>query len=302
MVLFMKHKHGVVFILLGQSNAVGHGIPMKEDRITKPMKNVFGLHREDNQSFDMQELTWSGYTSGGMNLAEEQDHTYSVANCLARMWQDQIDAGNAELPDLYIIQIAIGAQGITDQYMWHPERVPKLVPGKLGTVDISLYPFTMHILSLLKDSFQKRNMTYEIMGVHWRGGENDITVQSEALQEVLPGLYTAFFHDISKALEQEDVSISLHLMACPQRAMEMDTSGMYLKNQEYINDLFCSFAKEYAQVQVFDVRKAPFYEADTRTHGLFMEDAVHYTSKTNKWVASEILKEYLEDRSAGFHR
>ena len=73
-----------VFILLGQSNAVGHGIPMREeDKIIKPMKNVFGLCRDFNQSFDNTELQWSGYTSFGMNLAEEQDNTYSLANCSA---------------------------------------------------------------------------------------------------------------------------------------------------------------------------------------------------------------------------
>ena len=34
------------FILLGQSNAAGHGVPMKEeDKVHLPMKNVFGLPR-----------------------------------------------------------------------------------------------------------------------------------------------------------------------------------------------------------------------------------------------------------------
>lgn len=87
-----------VFILLGQSNAVGHGIPMApEDRIEQPLKNVFGLHRDENQSFDVEKLTWSGYTSDGMNLGETQDHTYSVANCLASQWQKKIDDGAADL-------------------------------------------------------------------------------------------------------------------------------------------------------------------------------------------------------------
>ena len=112
-----------VFILLGQSNATGHGIPMApEDRIETPLKNVFGLHRDHNQSFETQKLTWSGYTSEGMNLAETQDHTYSVANCLAGKWQKAIDGGKT-LPDLYIVQIAIGAQGVREGYMWHPDRV-----------------------------------------------------------------------------------------------------------------------------------------------------------------------------------
>ena len=48
-----KNTNAAVFILLGQSNAVGHGIPMEAaDQIDVPMKNVFGLHRRENQSFD----------------------------------------------------------------------------------------------------------------------------------------------------------------------------------------------------------------------------------------------------------
>ena len=107
----MENKNrAALFILLGQSNAVGHGIPMREqDIISEPMKNVFGLHRDFNQSFDNTKLQWSGYTSFGMNLAEEQDNTYSIANCLAKLWQDEIDNGNKrDLPDLYIVQIAVG--------------------------------------------------------------------------------------------------------------------------------------------------------------------------------------------------
>lgn len=37
-----------------------------------------------NQSFSNAELIWKGYTSFGMNLAEEQDNTYSLANQLAK--------------------------------------------------------------------------------------------------------------------------------------------------------------------------------------------------------------------------
>lgn len=123
-----------VFVLLGQSNAVGHALPMCEkDRIIKPMKNVFGLSRKYNQSFDNLQLLWSGYTSFDMNLAEEQDNTYSVANCLARLWQDEINTGNRNnLPDLYIVHIAIGAQGITDGYMWSPNYEKNLFRGSLA--------------------------------------------------------------------------------------------------------------------------------------------------------------------------
>ena len=64
-------EKAAVFILLGQSNAVGHGIPMEDkDKIGEPLSNVFGLTRMLNQSYDNDKLYWQGYTSDGMNLAE----------------------------------------------------------------------------------------------------------------------------------------------------------------------------------------------------------------------------------------
>ena len=71
----MHKRKAAVFILLGQSNATGHGIPMtEEDKLLSPLSHVFGLSREANQSLDLPALTWSGYTSGGMNLAEDKSH------------------------------------------------------------------------------------------------------------------------------------------------------------------------------------------------------------------------------------
>ena len=74
-------KNAAVMVLLGQSNASGHASPMRaEDKIEVPLKNVFGLSRKHNQSYDITELKWDGYLSGGMNLGEDLDHTYSLAN------------------------------------------------------------------------------------------------------------------------------------------------------------------------------------------------------------------------------
>ena len=178
----MQNK-AAVFILLGQSNAVGHGVPMEnKDKICNPLKNVFGLKREYNQAFEISDLFWNGYTSDGMNLAEEQDYTWSVANCLAQLWQKELDSGK-NLSDLYIIHIAIGAQGITDGYMRNPLYEKRLVPGKLGEVELFLYSFTAHILSLVNKSLIGIGKTPEIMGIHWRGGENDATASIELLNK-----------------------------------------------------------------------------------------------------------------------
>lgn len=290
----MSHKKAVVFILLGQSNAVGHDLPMREeDKISSPLKNVFGLSRENNQSFESTELVWSGYTSFGMNLAEQQDDTYSIANCLACVWQKSIDDGNPYgLPNLYIVQIAIGAQGVTEQYMWYPKREPKLIPGKLGTVDISLFPFTNHVFSLLDRSFSQMGKDYEIMGLHWRGGENDIIFSAEYLSEHLEPIYHTIFDEFNRLLKNPP--IILHKIVCEDCMNETDASGNYLKNMYYVNDVFDRLCQRYKNASVFDPRTAPQYVPDVRGNGLFMDDAVHYTPEVNTWIAKEILKTYVK--------
>lgn len=289
----VQNSKAAVFILLGQSNAVGHGIPMEDkDKILKPLKNVFGLKREDNQTFDKEELFWSGYTSGGMNLGEEQDHTYSVANCFAQAWQDEIDSGNkCNLPDLYIVQIAIGAQGVTDGYMWNPGYERKLIPGPLGTADISLYPFTLHILSLVGESLKKIGKTPEIIGIHWRGGENDSTASDDLLRKSLKKTYYTLFDGFYEALG-EKVPTILHKIVSFDRCLDLDPSGESLKRTHYINEVFDELVKESDNISLFDSCHAPHYIPEVRGNGLFIDDAVHYTPQTNRWVAQQILDDY----------
>lgn len=283
-------KKEAVFILLGQSNAVGHNLPMKdEDIIKNPLKNVYGLHREKNQSFDSTELIWSGYTSFGMNLAEEQDNTYSVANCLAKLWQNHIDSGNEyNLPNLYIVQIAIGAQGVTDGYMWNPAKEKLLIPGKLGVVDISLFSFSKHIFEMIDDSFSKLGKEFEIIGLHWRGGENDITATREYLENNLKNIYVELFDEFNRILKNPP--IVLHKIVSYDRANDLDATGEYSKNIDVINNVFEELENKYKNVSVFDVRKFPKYIPNERCNGLFIQDAVHFTQEVNYWVAESILK------------
>ncbi len=289
----MKNNKASVFILLGQSNAVGHGVPMKErDVISKPLKNVFGLKRKDNQSFNLERLVWSGYTSAGTNLAEEQDNTYSVANCLASLWQERIDNGEA-LPDLHIIQIAIGAEGVTDGYMWHPERAPKLVPGKLGKVDISLFPFSKHIFSLLDASFNELGKEYEIIGLHWRGGENDVTADTDILESTLFDIYSHIFGSFRDILGQ--VPIVLHKLVAKDRMYDKDPSGKQYENMLYIDSVFERLEAENKNITVFDPSKAPQYIDGVRGNGIFLADCVHFTPEVNMWVAECIIDNYLKN-------
>lgn len=283
----------VVFMLFGQSNAVGHILPMRqEDKILTPMKNVFGLSRTLNQSFDNDRLYWTGYTSFDMNLAETQDDTYSVANVLARMWQDRIDAGQ-QLPDLHIVHIAIGAEGVTDKYMWYPDREKKLRPGQLGTVDISMYPLSLHILSLLDDSFARLGKTWQIMSMHWIGGAEDVTEPVEKLNAQLDDIYMRMFQQMRETAGKR-LPVVLHKLAAPDREMDMDPSGNGLKRMYFINGEFDYLSRVCEDVTVFDITTAPHYIPNVRGNGLYLDvDVVHHTEQTNRWIAQWILEDYL---------
>ncbi len=280
-----------VFIMFGQSNAQGYNAPMKEeDKIKVPLKNVFSLSRNLNQNFENDKLHWERYVSSGMNLGQAIDDSYSVSACLAKKWQDEIDAG-VKLPDLYIINIAVGAQGITEEYMWWHKKEAKIFVREDGFVDIALYPFALHILSMVKESFASMGKEIAKVEFHWRGGENDATVKKEELETYIKGLYETIFEGFNNAYGEKLPTI-MHRIFDYDRAMDVDPSGESLRSVYYIDEVFKQLADENDNITLFDVRNYPGYIPDVRGNGMYMEDAVHYTGETNTWVAGEILKDY----------
>lgn len=287
-------KKIAVFMLIGQSNAVGHAMPMEEqDIISTPLKNVFGLNREPNQTFDSNELVFTGYTSFGMNLAETQDNTYSVANCLARAWQDDIDNG-VSLPDLYIVHIAIGSQGVYG--MWSPDREKVLVPGKLGECDISMYPLAVHVLKLFNKYMKENDLEPEFVGIHWRGGEQETRVPIPELEGRLKRDYIRIFEGLRSAIGYE-APIILHRMPFEKVMLKEDPTGEHLEAMNYINALFEELAIELPQTSVYDVRRVPFYDEYAWDCNIFRWDLIHYLGKTNDWVAKDILRDFKEKRA-----
>lgn len=285
-------KKVAVFMIFGQSNATGHAMPMKEeDYILFPLKNVWGLNREPNQSFDNTELIFTGYTSNGMNLAETQDNTYSVPNQLAKIWQGEIDKGE-NLPDLYIVQISIGSQGLYD--MWNMEMERKLKPGKLGEVEISLFPYTVHILKLLNKYFKDNDLEPDFVGMHWRGGEQETRRPLEPMMNgKLKNDYKTFFNALRDALGYK-APIVLHKMPFVEVFAKEDTTGAHLGVMTYINYVFEQLTFEMEGVKIFDPTKCPFYNPSIWDSGIYRWDLIHYTGELNMWVAEEILKEYKE--------
>ncbi|MEA4890576.1 MAG: hypothetical protein VB070_14055 [Clostridiaceae bacterium] len=283
-----------VMIVLGQSNAHGHGLAMKAaDRIDKPLKNVFGLNRMYNQHLGLSDVTWSGYTSSEMNLGETQDHTYCLSSELARLWQAEIDRGNPrQLPDLYIIQISIGAQGVVpakgeQNNMWYPYRPEKLIPGPLGTVDISLFSYSVSILKLAMNHLRKIKKNPAIIGLHWSGA-NDCVLPMDQLEE-LAILYPVLFQGFRKAIGQ-DYILYLEKLLLKNRLKDL---GLPEEGMHFENELYRKMVQSDSQVKMISAEASPFWEEDTLTNGIFVEDHVHYTADVQKWFAHYYLKQAL---------
>ncbi len=275
-----------ILIVLGQSNAHAHATHLPENEIIRePMRNVFGLSREYNQAFGLSDVKWTGFTTGGMNLGEIQDDTCCLANYFATMWQNAIDNG-AELPDLYVIQISIGAQGIAQfefrgWNMWYAMREPIIKPGKLWECDISLYPLTTEILSLATMNLIAAGKRPQVIGLHWNQWETEALSGSRALNEAKAN-YENLFWGLFTALgsDQSGKNIPLYLY----RPLSEDYEPSRL---ERINDIFEGFTKKYADCRIIDLRETPLYNDTPRTHGIFQKDGLHYLPEAHRKFAEK---------------
>ena len=278
----MKTKKAVVFIS-GQSNAHAHGQALPEqDRITTPLSNVFTLNRDPNQSFDIDHVVWSGFTTAGNNLGESQDHTCSLGYYLATMWQSAIDAG-ADLPDLYIVQISVGSQGILNG-MWNRDKEKVLVPGPLGTVNIALYRLAKHIYPLVMENL--RDPT--VLGFHWLGSEQEIwygAYQSPELNE----RYDHFF----------DTMLSAIGVPCPVYFYETylipacRNFGIPEEAAAGVNAALYRQAERLGATLI-RAQDSPFWDPAAAGYGVFAPDNGHYTARVQQWYAQQFYQASLE--------
>lgn len=275
----MKTKKAVVFIS-GQSNAHAHGqvIPEK-DRITQPLSNVFSLDRDPNQSFDINRVVWSGFTTAGKNLGETQDHTCSFGYYLAKMWQAAIDNG-AALPDLYIVQISIGSQGIING-MWNQNKAKILVPGPLGVADIALFPLAQHIYQLVMRDLQDPLL----LGFHWLGSEQEIWKEAYKSPE-LDERYNHFFDTMLSAIGapcpvyfyETYLTLFCRHYGLPEEAAVGVNAAIYRQAERLGAKVVCA-------------RNSPFWNSDAPGYGIFAPDNGHYTAQVQSWFAQQFYDE-----------
>lgn len=288
----MSKKSGQVAVVFisGQSNAHAHGQVMEEsDRVVIPFKNVFSLDRNPNQSFDITDVVWSGFTTEGKNLGEIQDHTYSLAYFLAKKWQDAINQG-CDLPDLYIVQMSIGAQGIING-MWNPDQPKRMTPGILGEVDISLFPWALQINRLVISNLKRNGKQPQVIGWHWIGSEQEIWEQAYDRAD-LKQRYNEFFDQM---LESMGEACPLYLYKlCLQRVC--DKEGLPYRAFENINEALREQISRHENVTFVETDKSPYWDEEDAHSGIFGEDEAHYNRKVQEWFAQQFFEEFLKTR------
>lgn len=269
-----------LLIVMGQSNAHAHGTVLPDgEKILTPLKNVHGLSTEFNQAYGLSDITWSNFVSHDMNLGETQNHTCCLANYFAKMWQEAIDSGK-DLPDLYVIQISVGAQGIAEyesrsHNMWYPLREPVMKPGNLEECDISLYPLATEILSLSVMNLMAMGKKPEVIGLHFNQWETECHTGRKALdnaKENYENLFWGFFTALGSGKDGKNIPLRLYRPLC---------ENFEPIRIEKIAKLFDSFADTLSDCKVIDLTKTHLWNNTPITHGIFLEDGMHYTPKAH---------------------
>lgn len=280
------NKVAVMFIN-GQSNATAHQqFLAEEDRVYEPMKNVFSLDRNPNQSLDNDDVVWSGWTSMGKNLGETQDHTASLAYFVAKKWQKAIDDG-IDLPDLYIVQISFGSQGIING-MWNRDKEPVVLPGKLGEGDISLLPLALHTNQLVMKNLTDTGKNPKVIGWHWIGCEQEIWDEAY-LRDDFKERYNYHF---DKMRESMGGDVPTYLYKVVVRG-GCERFNLPVIAEDLINNEITRQAKRL-DAKLIDARKSPYWdEKDNLTYGVLASDRAHYLPFVHEWFADRFLEDII---------
>ncbi|MFD5083400.1 RICIN domain-containing protein [Kitasatospora sp. NPDC058406] len=287
-----------VLIVLGQSNAGGWVAPITDAAdVTqcRSLSHVRGLNRTNNQQAGMTQATWSPYTCSGSNLGEEHNHglNYSVASATALRWERAVKAG-AALPDLHVIHLAWGSQGVQGneptRNKWWPDRNPADAE--------SLFPRAVNTIANGLRALREAGRQPRVVGIHWNQWEaeaaNTATVGAGQVRQALL--------DVLEPLRTITGAPTAPVFLYRPRAGIYDAT-----RTRYVTEAVTAIAggpapNPYRLLDAADATSAtgtPLYRpTEPPNFGIF-GDGVHYTRAVQEWYTEQQWKTVFTDRQYG---
>lgn len=264
-----------VLYIFGQSNAHAHEQRLENDELVRyGLKHVFTLDNRIDRSLDNKNVTWRQYNSEFNNLGEVQNGTATLAHYTALEWERRIEGGQ-RLPDLYIVQISAGGQGIIND-MWTPDMDKTISDDRKAPVP--LYHLAMHIDELVYDDLKKRFKNPISIGLHWIGSESD-ALEKASKKSDFRRRYDFFFDTIISSLGFE-CPIYLYRTVC-KNCLEC-RNGL-----ENVNNIFDEYTRIYKNCSIVSASASPFWDENADDLGIFA-DGIHYRAYVQKWFSDKL--------------
>ncbi|MFJ1709424.1 discoidin domain-containing protein [Kitasatospora sp. NPDC088346] len=276
-----------VLIALGQSNAASATQMSNPDDVAKcgNFTHVKGLKRTDNRMAGALNATWAPYTCAGTNMgADIYPNSYSVASLTALRWEQAIKDGQS-LPDLYVIHVAWGGQGIQEadapNNRWWPDRDQ--------SDRESLHQLTLNTISNSLRALRDAGKTPRIIGMHWNQWEQEAhtgvtaTISASHMQQA--------FRNVLDPLQTITGTTGYPVFLYRPRSTTFDATAT-----QHVTDALTALANLPAPnpYRLIDPALAttatgtPLYDPSAGPmYGIFQSDRIHYTQPVQEWFAAQ---------------
>ncbi|MFE2728220.1 discoidin domain-containing protein [Kitasatospora sp. NPDC059327] len=314
-----------VLIVLGQSNAEGWGASVQDPadlQQCKSFTNVQGLNQTNNRVVGATSAKWSPYSCKGNNLGEEHGTAgvpnYNVATATALRWQRAIDKGT-KLPDLNVIHIAWGSQGIQQndtiwgKALWWPERDPSDVE--------SLFPLAMNTITNGLRALQDAGKQPRVIGIHWNQWEaeasNGTTVNVGNVQSAFLKVFNPlraitgdtgapFFlyrprsvgYNKTSTLHAKDALVNI-AAAAPYKLLDAKDATTLTYSADQITSTPGAYLYTLRNSTEQQIESTSWnVPAAEKNFGIFT-DTKHYTADVHKWFADQQWRTVFADKQYG---
>lgn len=237
-----------VFISLGQSNAVGQ---LGNDSIDKT--NVFmpneGIYEYPNK------VTFSRASNYAINKTVLDSAFVNTASKVALNYNSN--------RDLYVINIARGAQGITKNDSRYDHWNPTRQDGDLE----SLYPRAIHYITVTIRELQRQGLEPYVIGLDWNQWEAEDQALSVAQYK---STYASFFATFDAVIPNDDYK----LFVC-------NPTSTWYGHTATIKEAFRQLALTKSNMHI--------YSPDALSVNTFLPDTRHYTPEAFNGIANHLL-------------